>query len=217
MSCPGVLPDRTMLEQSKRYATKAAALDPLDSLAQLCRAWASCLLGEHDQALSGFDLALTCNENDPWTEISAALGKMFCGDAKAAGKLAARSAIKIWARTPVYWTYQCTIRYLQNDYANAVRAAENSDNVIINVHGWHAAALWNLSRKQEAITAWDRLTRRTTIAWAAEEPANQSAICAWFCEGFPIRNRSERLALERTISEISEAYSKALQSNAGSS
>ncbi len=205
MSCPGVLPDAAQLARSKHYASQAAALDPLDSLAQLCRAWAHCLLAEYDQALSGFDLALRANPNDTWTEISAAMGKAFCGELPEARALSVKSEAKIWARTPVYWTYQCTIHYLLGDYDAAARAASNADDVIINTHGWHAAALWHMGKHNEAVAVWRQLTKRVSAIWTGPTP-DQGAICHWFTSGFPIRNTDVRADLVTTISAISAAY-----------
>lgn len=205
MSCPGVLPDADQLARSKHYANKATALDPLDSLAQLCRAWAHCLLSEYDQALSGFDLALSANPNDTWTEISVALGKAFCGELTDARALATKSEAKIWARTPVYWTYHCTISYLLGDYAEASRAARNAEDVIVNTHGWHAAALWHMGDHDGAVAAWDELAKRVSKIWTGPAP-DQPAICHWFANGFPIRCKDSRAELARTIQAVSDAY-----------
>jgi DNA-binding SARP family transcriptional activator len=208
MSCPGEILDRSMLKQSKRYAIQAITLDPFDSLAQLCSAWASCLLEEYDQASYCFDTALSCNPDDPWTEISVALGKIFVGDSLSAEELAAKSIVKIWARTPVYWAYHCTIRFLQSDYSGAVRAAENADGAILNIHGWHAAALWRMNRREEAMEQWIYLNRLVAQARAPEKPMDRKAICTWFCNGFPIRSNAVRQQLKDTITEVSEAHAK---------
>ena len=208
MSCPGEVTDRPMLEQSKHYAIQAITLDPFDSLAQLCRAWSSLMLKEYDQAHYCFDVALSCNPDDPWTEVSVALGKMFLGDSRSADKLAAKSIVKIWARTPVYWAYHCTIRFLHSDYSGAVRAAENSDGVILNIHGWHAAALWRLNRHEEAINEWERLVRRVSQVWVSASPVDRKAICTWFCNGFPIRSNTMQRHLKDTVTQLSTAHAK---------
>ncbi len=208
LACPGLLLERASLAQSKRYAIRAVALDPLDSLAQLCRAWSSCLLGEYDQAISGFEFALSCNESDPWTEISVALGLAFSGRVREAEKLAAMSIVRLWARTPVYWAYHCTIRFLFGDYAGAARAAENADGSILNIHGWHALALWRLGREEQSIDCWRMLTDRAKSSWAVQEVVGQSSIRNWFAMGFPLRDQKLKNALERTIDDVSRAYSR---------
>lgn len=192
---PGFAPDGAMLAESKMLANRAIALDPLDSRAHLCRAWASCLLREQAQASASFAMARQCNENDPWTVISSALGSAFIGELELANLLAARFLEEGWTTSLPQWGYHANIRFLAGDDEGCVEAAENAGDGIANLPAWKAAALWHLGESDRAAEAWGRFYSHARTMWAAPGEVSTQAVLAWFLSCFPIRNEAmfERL------------------------
>lgn len=192
---PGIMPKRSVLRESKNLANRAIALDPLDSRAHLARAWASCLLGEYAQSAAGFTMARQCNENDPWTVLSSALGAAFGGDLILANDLAGRFLQEGWTTTMPHWGYHANIRFLSADDEGCVAAAENAGTAIINLPGWKAAALWHLGERQKAKAAWRELEENVRNQWVADSDPTTQAILDWFLACFPIRMKDARQRL----------------------
>ncbi|MDU9003675.1 AfsR/SARP family transcriptional regulator [Sedimentitalea todarodis] len=178
--------------ESKRLASKAVALDPLDARAHLHRAWACCLLGEYDQASAGFAMARQCNPNDPWTMLSSGLGAAFSDELPLATELSQRVIREGWTTAPFQWGFHMPIRFLAGDYEGCVTAAENAGTAILNVPAWKAAALWHLGRRAEAQTSWaefEMLSRSHSTD--STKPSSQT-ICEWYLSCFPVRNSTQR-------------------------
>lgn len=187
---PGFAPDSAMLAESKMLANRAIALDPLDSRAHLCRAWASCLLREQAQAAASFAMARQCNENDPWTVISSALGSAFMGDLELANLLASRFLEEGWTTSLPQWGYHANIRFLAGDDEGCVEAAENAGDGIANLPAWKAAALWHLGEADRAAEAWERFFSHARKMWAAPGEPSKQAVLTWFLSCFPISNEA---------------------------
>lgn len=193
---PGQKPDPELFGESRSLANRAIALDPLDSRAHLCRAWASCMLGDFAQAEAGFAIARQCNENDPWIVISCALGSAFCGDIDTANDLSDRFLKEGWTTTAPHWGYHATLRFLGGDDAGCIAAAENAGDGILNIPAWRAAALWHCARYEEASAAWRVFEDRARQQWTVSQDASTEAVLDWFLSGFPIRmdDARDRLA-----------------------
>lgn len=209
---PGITPERTVLQDSKNLANKAIALDPLDSRAHLARAWASCLLGEYAQSAAGFAMARQCNENDPWTVLSSALGAAFGGDLILANALADRFLQEGWTTTMPHWGYHANIRFLSADDEGCIAAAENAGTAIINLPGWKAAALWHVGERENARAAWRELEANVRNQWAAHGDPSSRAIFDWFLACFPIRMRDAR---QRLATGAAAAAGVALSDSSG--
>lgn len=189
---PGLIRDARTHAESKVLASKAVALDPMDSRAHLHRAWACCLLGEYDQSAASFALARLCNANDPWTILSSALGAAFSGETGLAHDLGRRAIEEGWTTAPFQWGFHMAIRFLEADYQGCVVAAENAQTAIINVPAWKAAALWHLGRTDEARDAWADFEHLSRADWSGKTTPKTTpdtkAILAWFLSCFPIRS-----------------------------
>ncbi|MCR9139603.1 MAG: hypothetical protein NXI27_26640 [Alphaproteobacteria bacterium] len=203
---PGLAPDNTMLAQSKALANRAIALDPLDSRAHLCRAWASCLLREHAQAAASFSMARQCNEDDPWTVISSALGAAFNDDLDLARLLASRFLEEGWTTSLPQWGYHANIRFLSGDDEGCIEAAENAGDGIGNLPAWKAAALWHLAEHDQAAEAWGRFETHARSVWASPNDPSTPAILDWFLSCFPIRNEAMVERLKAGVSGAAECY-----------
>ena len=144
-------------------------LDPLDSRAHLARAWALCLSGGHGLASVAFELARSCNANDPWAVLSSALGAAYCGDQPLAERLAQRVLQEGWTTQRFQWGFHAPIRFLGGDYAGCADAAEAGGDAILNLPGWQAAALWHLGDHEAACSAWQRFENVARMNWASDE------------------------------------------------
>ncbi len=178
--------------ESKRLASKAVALDPLDARAHLHRAWACCMLGEYDQASAGYAMARQCNPNDPWTMLSSGLGAAFSDELPLATELSRRVLREGWTTAPFQWGFHMPIRFLDGDYEGCVTAAENAGNAILNVPAWKAAALWHLGRHEDARVAWQAFETLSRSNSGSAAKLDRVAICAWYLSCFPVRSTTQR-------------------------
>ena len=196
---PGLVPNPADLKHSRDLAHRAIALDPEDSRAHLCRAWASQLLGDYSFAAGAFADALECNPNDPWTVISSALGAAFSGNHDLALSLTERTIKERWANTPSMWAYHATIRFMTQDYAACVDAANIAGTAIINIPAWRAAALSELGQLDQAAAAWQEFEQAARPHWAGDGPPTTAALAAWFRACFPIKNSEDRNRLFQAV------------------
>ncbi|SPH24050.1 hypothetical protein DEA8626_03098 [Defluviimonas aquaemixtae] len=208
---PGRLPDPVGLAESRDLANRAIALDPGDSRALLCRAWASMLLGDFDRAESAFADAYDCNPNDPWTVISCALGAAFGGDQVRADALACRALEERWTHAPSVWGYHATIRFLGGDYAGCVAAAGNAGDGILNIPAWEAAAEFRQGRLDAAAAAWSRFESAARKHWAGQGAPTTARLLDWFGGSFPIRSRQARHLLRDSATGAAQAYLHCMQ------
>ncbi len=178
--------------ESKRLASKAVALDPLDANAHLHRAWACCLLGEYDQASAGYAMARQCNPNDPWTTLSSGLGAAFSDEVPLAIELSQKAIREGWTTAPFQWGFHMPIRFLAGDYEGCVTAADNAGSAILNVPAWKAAALWQLGQRDAARASWAAFEALSRANRTDEAELSTQSICAWYLSCFPVRNATQR-------------------------
>jgi hypothetical protein len=80
-----------------------------------------------------------------------------------------------------------TISYLLGDFDGAIKAADYSNDLIIDTPGWRAAALLKLGRPEEARIALMQLQTKVATRWVGPKPATREAILDWFVSAFPIK------------------------------
>jgi hypothetical protein len=166
--------------------------DPFDSRAHLALAWSCALDRQFAQAELNFGLALKLNDNDPWTLTSTALGMAYCGDHERATSLAAQALDLNPDPSRTHWGYQATIRFLCEDDLGCVEAAERAREAILNLPGWHAAALAQLGEKSRAQTVGQRFLDLIRSRWHGPAPVTDLAVSSWFLGAFPIRLEADR-------------------------
>ena len=83
------------------------------------------------------------------------------------------------------WSYVAPVRYLAGDLEGAIKAADLSNNRILDTPGWKAAALLQLGRREEAQAAFSELCDAISTAWAGPQPASPKVVLAWFTSAFP--------------------------------
>lgn len=196
---PGVFRDRSRQHQTLVLARKAAGLDPVDSRAQLALGWAQAMAGQFSQAELNLGLAVGLNDTDPWTLISSAHGFAFCGDMVRADELARQALGLSVAPSLVHWGYQVGIRFLCGDYEGSVEAANRANDIIPNLPGWKAAALYHLGRFEEARAEAARFVEMSRAKWFGGDPPTDDAIGRWFLHLFPINRRADWERLRRGL------------------
>lgn len=192
---PGLHREPGREREALAMAKAAVEVDPIDSRTHLCLAWSLALNRQHDPAELAFHLAYELNENDPWTLVSTALGKAFCGAEEQARRLADQALGLGFAASGEHWGYQGTIRFICGDYPGTVDAADRARDHIANLPAWKAAALAHLGRIDEARRESRRFVELIGARWYGPAPPDEAAVTEWFLHCFPIRKREawERL------------------------
>jgi DNA-binding SARP family transcriptional activator/TolB-like protein len=188
---PGVLRSRESEQTALAYARKAVQLDPSDTSAHRCLAWAHLMAKQYDQAVMHMEVAYELNPNDPWTVIAVALMTAFCGQPKRAAELARLALDMTLAPSRSHWAYQMDIQFLNGDYEAAISAADQSTDVLWTVPAWQAAALAQLGRVDEAAVAAGRFAARIRTRWFGTEPPTDEAIMRWMLHLYPFRRRED--------------------------
>jgi len=188
---PGVYRSPTRHQQALELARSAARLDPVDSRSQLCLGWAHAMAKQYDQAELNLGLAYDLNENDPWTLISSAHGFAFCGTMERASKLADQADKLALMPSRTHWAYQVGIRFLREDYRGCVEAADRACDVIPNLPGWKASALYHLDLRSQAADERRRFISLMQSRWFGSEPPTEQAVTRWFLHLFPIKRRED--------------------------
>jgi DNA-binding SARP family transcriptional activator/TolB-like protein len=173
-------------------AKTAVRLDPLDSRAQLCFAWAHAMNGQFDLAEISFGHACDLNENDPWTKTSAALG-FACCDRLALARRTADMALSLSPQaSPLGWSYHTLISFLEEDYEGSLRAAERAGDAFKYVSGYSVASLALVGRTAQARAEAKRFLQLIRDNWFGENPPTDAAIARWIVNFLPIRSQAAR-------------------------
>lgn len=196
---PGILRDAKGEAEALTLAKQAVKLDPRDSRTQLCLAWSHIMVGNFDQAIFSYDLALKLNENDPWTLTSCAQGLSYCDEKQRARQVADRAMEVAVGGAAMHWSYQMCIAFLEGNYAAAVNAADQAEGSAFFVPAWKAAALHHLGDAKGAADAIDAFRKRIAGSWHGQNPATPEAIHRWFIEAFPIRREADRERLDAGV------------------
>lgn len=199
LASPGLAPDQSQLFQARDHANKAVTLDLDDSRAHLARAWSHCMLRDFAQAELSFDMALLCNSEDLWTLLSAALGKVFCGNEEHGTELATRCRSEQWTLSPQHMGYLATIDFLRGDFDACLADADSAGAALINIPAWKAAALMQLNRPEEAAKAWAEFDRLARASWVANAPPGTHGPLSWLQRCFPIANADRAREFSESI------------------
>jgi DNA-binding SARP family transcriptional activator/TolB-like protein len=183
---PGLFRTEDDLERTLALAQKAVALDPRDSRAELCLGWALAMSRRYFAAEIHIELACELNTNDPWTLVSAALFHAFCGNENRAADLSAQAMEMTLSPTRSHWVYETSIRYLRGDYRGAIDAAERSEDALLTIPAWRAAALDQVGARDRGLAELDRFYAGVRENWLNEEPPTDRMIARWFLQVYPI-------------------------------
>jgi len=185
---PGIFRTKERCLETVQLAKRAVQIDPLDSRAQLCLAWAYAINAQFDHAEIHFGLACDLNQNDPWTLVSSALGWAFCNRIEIAQRLSEQALSLGFMPSKSHWGYIATIKFLSADYGGCIAAIAQADNALFNLPAWSAAALYHLGRQAEATAEARRFLDLIRQHWTGPTPATDEAIAEWLLQCFPIRD-----------------------------
>ena len=115
-------------------------IDPINSRTQLHLAWSYAMNGMPNKAGHNFLLACELNSNDPWTLVSASLGLAYCNDLDNAERLSKLALDIGLGVSKLHWSYQAGVRFILEDFAGCIDAANQAEDVVFYIGGWKAAA-----------------------------------------------------------------------------
>lgn len=188
---PGVFRTREREQKALELARKAVELDAADMHAHRTLAWANVMTQKFGQAELHIQVACELNPNDSWTAISGALLLAFCGEYKRASDLGQIALDLMLSPSRTHWAYQVDIQFLSGNYAAAIEAADQAQDVLWGVAAWRAATLAHLGRTAEAAAEGARFLSRARSNWFGTEPATDEAIVRWLLHLYPIRHRAD--------------------------
>ncbi len=188
---PGVFRTKPKHDENLNLAKTAVALDPIDSRAQLCLAWAYAFSGRYDLAKMHFDLAIDLNDHDPWTLISAGQGHAFLGDKDRAKPLCDKALDSTMLPNQSHWGYHAGVRFFRGDYAGALDAAKRSGDSLVNNGAWRAASYYHLGHKDRAREEATLCLNHVRERWHSDTTPTDSDIASWILQLFPIRHKTD--------------------------
>ena len=188
---PGVFRDLDKAEETIELAQMAVQLDPLDSRAHLALSWSFVMARRYVQGELQVDVALSINDHDPWTTISAAQILAFCGKHERAVTLADQALLLAPAPTPTHWAYEATLRFLTGEYARSVESAGRAGGTIITSRAWKTAALSHLGETTLARSTGQALMELVRGRWSGRSSPTDDTITRWILSLFPIKRRED--------------------------
>jgi DNA-binding SARP family transcriptional activator/tetratricopeptide (TPR) repeat protein len=192
VSHPGMFRTREGERKALALGQKAVHLDPSDSNAHRCLAWAHAMAKQYPQAEMHIELACELNQNDSWTLISAAQLLVFCGQPERGLPLLEPALDLAVAPSRSHWAYHCFIQFLTGHYETALASAERAQDVLAGtMAAWQAAAFAHLGRQDEAAAAAERFLAESRAGWFGAEPATDEAIMRWLLHLYPIARRGD--------------------------
>jgi tetratricopeptide (TPR) repeat protein len=186
---PGVFRTAEREQKALELARNAVQLDPVDTHAHRCLAWAHAMMKQYGHAELHMQVACELNPSDSWAAISAALLQAFCGNIKQASELSKVALDMTLSPSRTHWAYQTDIQFLSGNYEAAVEAADRAQDVLWGVAAWRTAALAHLGRTAEAAAEGARFLSRTRTNWFGAEPATDERIVRWLLHLYPIQHR----------------------------
>ncbi len=115
----------------------------------------------------------------------------FCGEYKRASDLGQTALDLTLSPSRTHWAYQVDIQFLGGNYAAAIDAADQAQDVLWGVAAWRTATLAHLGRTAEAVAEGARFLSRARSNWFGAEPATDEAIVRWLLHLYPIRHRAD--------------------------
>ncbi len=197
---PGTKQTEAEKQRALHHALEAISLDPLDTRAHRVLAWCYCHKAEFELAEFHFEQAMHLNSSNSLTLASCALGFAFAGRLEVAQEICARMLCAPGAMQPFHLIYMAAVNYLSGDFERArAQCAQAGDAVTTSSGGWHAAALYQLGRKEEAHSCIENYVDSVKKQWSLPREPTASEVLDWYTACFPLREESARKALRETV------------------
>ena len=183
-----------------RLAQRAVQLDPQDSRAQLCVAWAHQLTGRTTEAILHAELAVDLNPNDSWTLIAAAQIQAYCGSYEKAVALCNqsmaqtiapdRSAPRVCDRRSCSWRSAIRKAWMHRAMGWSRRPHSRSGEPL---------RLPNSATCKRRAICWQQPSSDIRAKWNGPAPEDDRTIYHWLLHMFPIAVESDWQRLRRSL------------------
>ena len=188
----GMWRDQNMHKTALALAQRAVELDPMESRAHLALGFSYAMNFRYEQAQLHLELTRELNPISPVTVVPCAHGISFCGRHQEANEMADWAERINWRWMPKFhWGYISCIRLLNKDFKRAIHAAEMADGVIVDLVGWHAAALALDGQLEEAKSVGRKFADIAAERWVRSRPPSNAELAKWFLHCFPIRLKED--------------------------
>lgn len=198
---PGMRRDADEIRDADERARHAAEIDPMDARAHRVVAWTAAYAGAFERALLHVDRAAELNPNSVVVLASCALGYAWFGEREKADAAVTRLMAITRNLPPWLWSYLCVIYYFLDRLDDAQRAAELSEDKLVDTQGWIAAIAARRGDTKAAVSAFGLLIENVKPVWKGAEPLSTQAVVDWFTTAFPIRTEANRDKLALPIFE----------------
>jgi DNA-binding SARP family transcriptional activator len=188
---PGLRRTREREARALELSRNAVRLDPVDSRAHLCMGWSFAMSRLYDQAIEHAQLASQLNDNDAWTLVSSAHIFAYCADFEKAKVLSQQSFDISPIPTRTQWDFLAKNRFLWGDYAGCLAAASSSQDLLIALPAWTAAAHFHMGQMSEAANDAQRFLSLIRSNWFGAAPVSDETIVRWFLHQYPIRRKED--------------------------
>jgi DNA-binding SARP family transcriptional activator len=196
---PGVFRSAQEHAAALQLAQRAVQLDPQDSRAQLCVAWARHLVGRVEDATLHANLAIELNPNDPWTLMAAAQIFAYCGDYAKAVALCTQSSSLTPQPTPAQRRYASAIFFLAGRYQEGVDASVDDLDPSPAFSIWRCASLVKLGRETQARDLLRRVVDAVRAEWDQSTSPDDRMIYRWLLHIFPIAIKKDWECLRQCL------------------
>ena len=199
---PGTKQTEAEKQRALHHALEAISLDPLDTRAHRVLAWCYCHKAEFELAEFHFEQAMLLNSSNSLTLASCALGFGFTGRLDMAQEICGRMLSAPGAMQPFHLVYMAAVNYLAGDFELArTQCAQAGDAVTTSSGGWHAAALCQLGRMDEAQHCVKNYIASVKKQWSLPAEPADGEVLDWYTACFPLREESARKALRKTVGQ----------------
>lgn len=198
---PGIFRSNKEHADALRLAQRAVLLDPQDSRAQLCVAWAHQLTGRTTEALLHAEMAVDLNPNDSWTLMAAAQMHAYCGDYGKAVPLCNASMAQRSLQTAAHRAYATAILFLAGRYRESVDVSGDGIEPAPSFAIWRAASLVQLGEMTRARDLLARAVGEIRGRWNGSISADDRTIYRWLLHMFPIAVEGDWQRLRRSLAK----------------
>ena len=195
---PGVFRNHKEHSAALRLAQRAVQLDPQDSRAQLCVAWAHQLTGRTTDSIRYAELAVELNPNDCWTLIAAAQIQAYCGFYEKAVALCTQSMALTPLPTAAHRAYASAILFLAERYQESVEVSGEGLDPSPSFSIWRIASLVQLGAVAEARELLAAAVDAIRAGWSGPPPDDR-LVYRWLLHMFPIAVQSDWERLRQSL------------------
>lgn len=199
---PGTMQTEAEKQRALHHALEAISLDPLDTRAHRVLAWCYCHKAEFELAEFHFEQAMHLNSSNSLTLASCALGYAFAGRHAPAQEICQRMTSAPEAMQPFHLVYMAAVNYLGGNYELACeQCTQAGDSMTTAAGGWHAAALCQLGKMDEAQLRVKNFIAVIKKQWSLPTQPEDGEVLDWYTACFPLRDENVRAILRKALND----------------